>query len=186
MAKSSRVLDVEAVDAYLAEPKLLTEALPEWTQHHIPGRWTAVWPIMDEAGIVEASNHLRFVGKCDDPAYTSISLMWDNNRVHAVDMVPGQVEKDNPSDASRRFGLPARVNGSHFHQWEHNRHVALAVGLERLPYRSPTPKLLTRLPHGLAALAQQINLTLTPEQATFDVPPQGLMLLKREADNDDV
>lgn len=186
MGKSPRLLDVEAVDAFLSEPKFLTEAQPQWVRSHIPGRWTAIWPILDEAGIIEPSNHLRFVGKCDDPAFTSVSLMWDNSRVHALDMVPGQVEKDNPTDAGRLFGLPAQVHGSHFHQWIHNRHVALVLGVERLPYRSPTPKLLNRLPRGLAALAQQINLTLTPEQATFDVPPQGLMLMKMEADNDDV
>lgn len=180
MSTKSRLLDADAVDAYLAEPKFLTEGHPHWAESHIPGRWTAVWPIQDEAGITGNGNNLTFTGKCDDPSHTSISLMWGHNRVHAVDLVSGQVTKMNPPDAGRRFGLPPEVTGSHFHLWEHNRHVAVAVGVERLPYRVPTPKLLTRLPHGLAALAQQINLTLTPEQATFDVPTQGVMLIRRE------
>lgn len=72
---------------------------------------------------------------------------------------------------AQRLGLPSRVSGSHFHEWTDNRDYAIATGLGNMPHRRPTPRLLTRLPHALAAMCQAVNLTLTAEQASFDVPP---------------
>jgi len=89
-------------------------------------------------------------------------------------LVPASESKMNGPGAAR-LGLPSHVRGSHFHEWADNRDHALKAGLGSMPHRRPSPKLLTRLPHALAHLAQAINLTLTPEQASFDVPPLGTL-----------
>ncbi|MFN7389256.1 hypothetical protein [Brevundimonas sp.] len=183
MSKSSRQFDVQEVDDFLAAPKSVSDGLPHWAESHIPGRWTASWPIQDADGIFEEGNRLIFTGKRDDPTQLSVSLLFRNSRVQAVDLAPATVCKLNPPDAGDRFGLPSEICGSHFHEWRHNRHVALELGLGRLPYRCPTPKLLTRLPHALSAIAQAINLTLTAEQASFDVPSQGSLLMRGGSDD---
>lgn len=183
MSRASRLAAVLEVDAYLAATKSLSDALPHWTDSHAGGRWGASWPIQDEHGIFEEGNRLVFSGRRDDASQFSISLMYRNERVQALDLVAPGRSKPNPPDAGRLFGLPSKVSGPHAHEWRHNRHIALQDRLGRLPYRCPTPKLMTRLPHALAALAQAVNLTLTAEQASFDVPAQGVLLM-READND--
>lgn len=170
---------VSEIDTFLAEAKGLAASIPHWAESHIPGRWTAQWPIETADGVLTEGTMLRFAGPSDNPACLSVSLFYRNHRIQAVDLVPGGICKRNPPDAGLRHGLPAEVCGSHFHEWKHNRHLALSVGPGRLNYRAPTPSALTRLPHALSALAQAVNLTLTPEQASFDVPPQGALLLKR-------
>jgi hypothetical protein len=176
MTTATRLAEVNEVDRFLADPKFLTEGLPHWREGHITGRLTAQWPIVDSDGVLREGTRLVFVCKVDDLAYLSTTLLLRGNRIYGVDLVPASVGKTN-GPAAKRLGLPPRVSGSHFHQWDDNRDHALAAGLGGMPYRRPTPRALTRLPHALAALAQPINLTLTPEQASFDVPPQGHLRL---------
>lgn len=182
MSKTNELAQLE-VDAFLVAPKSLSDGLPHWAESHIPGRWTAAWPIQDSDGIFTEGTRLVFTGRRDDPTQLSVSLLWRNERVQAVDLVPERICKMNPPNAGSLFGLPPQVCGSHFHEWKHNRHLVPELGLGRLPYRCPSPRLLTRLPHALAALAQAVNLTLTAEQASFDVPTQGTLLIRGD-DND--
>jgi hypothetical protein len=167
-----RLAEVNEVDRFLAEQKFLTDALPEWRDSHITGRLTAQWPIIDSEGVAREGTRLVFVCKAEDVSRLSLSVLLRGNRIFGVDLVPGNECKINGPGAAR-LGLPSRVCGSHFHEWADNREHALAAGLGSMPHRRPTPKLLTRLPHALAAMAQAVNLTLTAEQASFDVPPTG-------------
>ena len=183
MSTASRLSLVQEIDTFLAEPKSLSDGLPQWAESHIPGRWTSAWPIQDADGIFLEATRLVFTGRRDDPTQFSVSLLFRNERIQAVDITPARVCKMNPPDAGARFDLPSKVCGSHFHEWKDNRHLALELGLGRLPYRRPTPKLLTKLPHALAAIAQATNLTLTAEQASFDVPTQGMLLMKGGQDD---
>jgi hypothetical protein len=162
--------EVNEVDRFMRDQKSLNEGLPPWRESHITGRITAEWPIIDSEGVLREGTRLVFVCKTEDVNRLSISVLLRGNRVYGVDLVPSHECKLNGPRAER-LGLPARVCGSHFHEWADNRDMALASGLGHMPHRRPTPALLTRLPHALLALAQAINLTLTPEQASFDVPP---------------
>jgi hypothetical protein len=178
MTTATRLTDVDEVDRFLADQKTLTEGLPQWRDSHIKGWLTAAWPILDSDGIVLEGTRLVFTCKADDSERLSASLLLRGNRIFGVDLVPASESKMNGPGA-QRLGLPASVRGSHFHTWEDNRGHALANGLGDMPYRRPTPELLTRLPHALAALRQAVNLTLTAEQLSFDVPPQGQLKLGR-------
>lgn len=170
MTPAARLAEVTEVDRFMAEQKFLTEGLPAWRESHITGRLTAEWPIIDSEGVLREGTRLVFVCKADDVTRVSLSLLLRGSRIYGVDLVPGNECKMNGPRAEK-LGLPSRVCGSHFHEWSDNREMALAAGLGHMPHRRPTPTLLTRLPHALTAMAQAINLTLTPEQASFDVPP---------------
>ena len=177
MTPASRLAEVNEVDRFLAQQKTLSEGLPRWRDSHITGRLTAQWPIIDSEGVLREGTRLVFVCKVDELTRLSVTLLLRGNRIFGVDLVPGNECKVNGPGAAR-LGLPARVCGSHFHAWADNRDLALSAGLGAMQHRRPTPKLLTRLPHALAALAQSVNLALTPEQASFDVPPQGSLPLR--------
>ena len=172
MTPATRLAEANEVDRFMVEQKFLTETLPEWRDSHISGWLTAQWPIIDSEGVLREATRIVFVCKAEDISRLSLSLLLRGNRIHGVDLVPGNECKMNPPKAAR-LGLPSRVCGSHFHEWADNRDHALAAGIGEVPHRRPPPKLLTRLPHALAALAQAVNLTLTAEQASFDVPPTG-------------
>jgi hypothetical protein len=178
MTAASRLADIDEVDRFLAGQKTLTDGLPAWGESHLTGRLTASWPIVEEGGLVREGTRLVFVCKADDLSRLSISLLFMGNRVFGVDLVPASECKLN-GPLAQRLGLPARVCGSHFHQWSDNREHAIAAGIGSMPHRRPTPRLLTRLSHALPALCQAINVTLTAEQASFDVPPQASLPLGR-------
>jgi hypothetical protein len=178
MTTATRLAEVEEVDRFLADEKTLTEELPAWSDSHIPGRLTAQWPIIDSQGVLREGTRLVFVCKVEDLERVSVSLLLRGNRIFGVDIAPESECKMNGPSAAR-LGLPARVCGSHFHTWRDNRDHALMAGPGDMPHRRPTPRLLTRLPHALAALRQEVNLTLTAEQLSFDVPPQGQLRLGR-------
>ena len=181
MPTSAHLADVEEVDRFLAEQKFVTEQLPEWRESHITGRLTAVWPIVDSEGVIREATRLVFVCKADELSYVSATLLLRNNRIFGVDLVPPCQIKTNGFGAAK-YGLAPVISGSHFHTWADNREHALAAGVGNMPYRRPTPRPLTRLPHALAALAQAVNLSLTAEQASFDVPPISVLQFKKEGE----
>jgi hypothetical protein len=178
MISSSRLAEVAEVDRFMGEQKYLSEGLPTWRESHISGWLTAEWPILDEDGVALEATRLVFSCKAEETSRLSVSVLLRGNRVFGVDLVPNSVCKMNGPRA-QRLGLPSRVCGSHFHEWADNRDHALATRVGEMPHRRPTPKALSRLPHALMALAQAINLSLTTEQASFDVPPQGRLDLGR-------
>jgi hypothetical protein len=171
MVPASRAFDVKAVDAFLDEKgKLLQGAPPTW----IPGRdgieLMAIWNIEDSLGIVRA--HLRFRVDPQSRSYPSVSLIFRNNQVWRIDLAELTLCKPNPVWA-RSVGAPSTVCGSHSHGWPDNREHILSQEMWELPCRQPIAPQIRRLPHAVPWLAERINLTLSPDQRDFDVPPQA-------------
>ncbi|HLH49233.1 MAG TPA: hypothetical protein VKV96_07830 [Roseiarcus sp.] len=174
MVPASRASDVKAVDAFLEEVgKTLQGAPPPW----IPGRdgieLMAIWNIEDSLGIVRA--HLRFRVDPQNRSYPSVSLIFRNNSAWRIDLEASTVCKPNPLWA-QAVGAPSTVCGSHCHSWPDNRDHILGQELWELPCRSPLPPQVRRLPQAVLWLAERVNLTLSPDQRDFDVPPQASLL----------
>jgi hypothetical protein len=172
MTAATRARDVAEVDAYIAEAKTVTQALPQWKGSSRVDDYTAEWPIVDANGALISGNRLVFTCRKTDLRWVTIALLYRNKRVYGIDLDPPGRRKPNPPDAGR-LGLPSMVSGAHFHLWTDNRNKALEIGIGEVPYRRPCPVLMSKLPRALAHLAQDVNLSLTPEQLSFDVPPQG-------------
>ncbi len=179
MTTQSRQTEVAEIERFLMEQKTVTDALPEWKDGDNVARWQAEWPVLDSDGVAREGTRLVFTARKQHTEYVGIRLLLRGQQIFGIDLVAPQEAKPNPPDA-HRYGLPARVHGSHLHTWDDNRDYALRVGAGSLPYRRPTPTHMSRLPHALAALAQATNLVLTPEQLSFDVPPQGYLLIGGE------
>jgi hypothetical protein len=181
MTTASRISEVTEVDRFLAEAKTVTEALPEWKDGNKSGLWQAEWPIADVDGVLLEGTRLVFTVRKDDPQTASIRLLLRGQQVFGIDLLKSGSGKPNPPDA-HRMSLPREVRGSHFHRWDDNRARALVVGVGELPYRRPTPMALTKLNQALKALAQEVNLVLTPEQLSFDAPAQGYLSMGGDLD----
>jgi hypothetical protein len=170
------------IDQFLADVKSLSDTWPNWRDSHIPGSWTAQWPILSSNQVAHQDCKLVFQCKKSDTRYVSVSVIFRRNRISAVDLVRATDRKHNHPTAYR-YGLPAVIEGSHFHQWSDNREYLIENGFSSgLPLRRPTPTKLTSLPHALAALTQNVNLVLTNEQLSFDVPAQGYLSLGGDDD----
>jgi len=167
MSKAVLEAEAEAVDAFLLDDKRL-DGIPNWHPSPRPGELSATWNIQDSLGIVRAA--LRF--RCPRAARgsPSISLVFREDLIWRIDLVPQHVWKPNPPSAVY-LGLPPEVYGSHSHRWYDNRAYVLSHGFGSLPYRRPLPVAIRRLPQALASLAAEINLSLEHEQRRFDVPP---------------
>jgi len=162
--------EVEEVDAFLAEPKTLVDEQPTWTKSARPGEMQATWGILESGSVSRAELRFRF-----SPAFRtepSISVLLRPKRpIWRIDLVAPQSWKPNPLGAER-YDLPPMVYGPHSHAWPDNREHVRVNGFGPLPFRRPLPAAIRRLPQALAALANDINLTLGPDQRGFDVPPK--------------
>jgi hypothetical protein len=168
--------DVAEVDLFFNEQKSLSDAWPVWKDSDNPSHWTATWPILDSNRVVIERTRLVFTCKKSDTRRLSVSVLYKDSRVAAVDLVGPEERKDNPPMA-RHLGLPPFVLGPHFHLWEDNREHVSKNGMGELKMRRPTPTRLTTLPQALKAIVQPMNFMLTPEQLSFDVPRQGYLPL---------
>ena len=181
MSAKKHQAEVAEVDEFFREQKSLTEALPVWRDGHVPGKWTAEWPILNVNQVAIERTRLVFSCKKSDIKTLSVSVLYRNARVAGIDLVHAGERKDNPPQA-RSLGLPPVVLGPHFHLWEDNRGYVLANGLGDVKVRRPTPEKLTTLPQALKALVQRMNFVLTPEQLSFNVPRQGYLALGGDDD----
>lgn len=172
MTRSSRQIEAAEVDDFLASDKFLEDRLPAWTGDLRPDEWTARWAIRDDIGVVRAGTELRFRSLRVRASQFSISVLYRSQPVYRLDMVDPAEEKLNPPDAFR-LNLSARVIGSHVHAWSDNRAYIIANGFGSLPYRRQLSLHLRRVPHALMQISQEANIHVTPQQASFDLPPQG-------------
>jgi hypothetical protein len=172
MTVAARLKDVQEVDAFLGDAKTVTNELPIWKNSHIVSEYTADWPVVSSDGSIQVGNRLVFTCRKADMRFVTIALLYHNKRIYGIDLDPPGRTKPNPPDAYK-YSLPSHVSGPHLHTWADNRKKALDIGVGEVPYRRPTPTLMLKLPHALAHLAQSVNLSLTREQLSFDVPPQG-------------
>jgi hypothetical protein len=167
--------DVASADAFWGDtPKRLAGAPPEFgaATFYRDGAYEreAVWPIADSLGIV-TTGHLRLVVRPGLRLGPSVSVIFNRQMVARLDFVPPDECESNPTWAAG-LGLPATVCGPHFHSWEHNRGFVLRRSRWELPCREPLPVQVRRFEQAFPWLAAKMNLELTPEQRTFDVPKE--------------
>jgi hypothetical protein len=169
---STIIADVAAVDAFLTSPKTLSGAPPEFgrSPFNRGGQYEreAIWPIADSSGIV-TTGQLRFVVRPGLELGPSISVIFNRQAVSRLDFVPLSECENNPFWAGYS-GLPPRVCGPHFHGWTYNRSHVLTQEEWQLPCREPLPAQVRRFEQALPWLADLINLILTPEQRSFEIP----------------
>lgn len=172
---SSIAADVAAADAFWNDaPKFLAGPAPEFgvSTFNRNGQYEreAVWPIADSIGVV-TSGHLRFVVRPGLELGPSISVIFNRQAIARLDFVPPGECENNPLWAATA-GLPPKVCGPHFHGWEHNRANVLRTERWELSVREALPPQVRRFEQALPWLADKMNLVLTPDQRTFDVPTE--------------
>ena len=171
MATPKRSSEVQAVDAFLLEPKRLREGLPLWVQPEYRMREIhATWLIIDLLGSERAQPRFR----CPSlrRKYPSVSVIFRTHTVWRVDIVPPNECKYNPIWAER-LGLPSTVCGPHGHEWPDNRdHLLKEHTTWVIPCRRPLPPGIRRLEQVLPWLCDRVGIELLPEQRGFEVPPQ--------------
>lgn len=175
MVVSSIAADVAAADAFWKDAaKSLSGAPPEFgvSTFNRNGQYEreAIWPIADSNGIV-GTGQLRFVVRPGLDLGPSISVIFNRQAIARLDFVPATECENNPLGAAA-LGLPARVCGPHFHGWELNRDNVLRLERWELPFREALPPQVRRFEQAFPWLAEKMNLVLTPEQRTFDVPKE--------------
>ena len=167
--------DVAAADAFWADAsKTLAGAPPEFgiSKFNRDGQYEreAIWPIADSLGIV-GTGQLRFVVRPGLHLGPSISVIFNRQALARLDFVPPNECEPNPLWAGSQ-GLPPEVCGPHFHDWQHNRLHVLKHDRWELPCREALPPQVRRFEQALPWLAARLNLVLTAEQRSFDVPKE--------------
>lgn len=171
MSKSTRFGEIDSVDRFLAAEKRLNGSMPEFgpSTYYKKNRaeWLAVWPVADDLGIV--TGLLRVIARPGLDDRSTIVLIFASHCVSRLDFVPNTQCHVNPLWA-RNEGLSPTVCGPHFHSWPHNRQHVLDSGDWSLPCREELPSQVRRFSQALPWLAARVNLVLTPDQRTFDIP----------------
>ena len=170
MVPAARASDVRAVDAFLAEEKFLQGPYPPWIPGTYADEFMAIWLIEDSLGI--ARGQLRFSLRPSRIAAPSVSVIFRNNPIWRLDLEEPDVCKTNPLWAEAVRAEP-RVCGSHCHEWHDNRQHILAQPIWELPCRRAIQPQIKKLQQAIPWLADQIKLTLTPDQRGFGVPSQS-------------
>lgn len=129
------------------------------------------WGILDKLEIRRAELCLTVDARLQKP---SIVALFRRSLIYRVDLVADSECKPNPPDAWR-FGLPARLCGSHTHPWSSNREHVIRDGFRELPYRKPIQASAITLAHALAIAAEDLNLTVLADQRDVTLPPQGAL-----------
>jgi hypothetical protein len=169
MSSAVRNRDIRAVDAFLAERKRLLGPPPEWGPSSRKGDVQAIWRIVEDNGLERA--HLRFRCALSDRQHPSVSLIFRNNPIWRIDIVPSRQCKFNPPWCSG-LGLPPRVCGPHEHRWSDNKHYLENEAAWNIPARRPLPPQLRRFHQIVPWFSKLIKIELEPDQHGFDVPPQ--------------
>ncbi len=163
-------MDIDEIDAFLAEQKTLLGRLPEWKPNDFrPGEYENTWAIGDSLGIVRAGLRFRFAP--DLRAYPSVSVVYRQQLIWRLDLAPPDECKFNPPTAAD-LGLPPKVCGSHWHGWPDNRAYVQSHGFGTMPFRRPIPVQVQKIEQAVHLLAGEIALQIAPDQRGFDVPAQ--------------
>lgn len=168
MITATRIAEVDAVDAFLLTPKSLSGPPPLWRTGTWGGEFIAIWNVLDEFDAPVAQ--IRCTARETNTSVTAMNLIYRGNPIWRVDIDEPSVCHDNPHNA-HYLGLPPVVCGAHEHAWPINRDHLISQDAWTLPYRRQVG--VRRLSQALPLLADQINLTLTPEQRTFDGPTRA-------------
>lgn len=162
--------DVEAAEAFLAEPKTLDGPPPTWGDSGWAGGYAATWIVLDSLGAPIGA--LKFTAQKGDTSVASINVIHRGHEVWRIDMDYDHVCHSNPHDG-HLMDLPAMVCGPHEHAWDINKQHLLFQDLWRLRYRRPLPPQVRRLGQALLWLANEINITIDPDQRGFDGPTRS-------------
>jgi hypothetical protein len=168
MTTATRIADLDGVEAFLMVQKSLDGPPPIWRIGTWGGEYTAAWNVLDDLGAPVAQ--LRFTARQTNTSVSAMNLIYRGNPIWRVDIDEAAVCHDNPHDA-HFLGLPPVVCGPHEHAWPINREHLISQDTWTLPYRRQVG--VRRLSQALPLLADQINLTLTPEQRNFDGPTRA-------------
>lgn len=168
---AARDLELEAIDAFLAEKKTLQGPPPVWTPSVRAKELQAVWLVEDRLGIVRGRLQFRcWKSNRTNPSFT---LLRGSNPIWRVDIEDTGRREFNPPWA-HQVDCPPFVDGTHGHEWPDNKEHLRGMPPDwELPCRRQMPANLHKLDSCLAWFAQRINLELSPEQRGFDVPPQS-------------
>ena len=172
MAKP-KLIDVDAIDAFLARPKFLDGPPPIWKLATRAWEHTAQWILNDDLGI--SVGKLRFKMPRESNASDSVIVIFRERPIWRIDLSSKSDCEPNPPDAAA-YGLPAFVCGPHEHTWADNRTYIAETGASDLPYRRVLAPQIRKFNQILPYLGGSISLTITPEQRSFDNPAQSELL----------
>ena len=165
--------DLDLVEEFLAELKFLNGPMPEFGPTNFNRRrryeLATKWPLADADGVV-SSGQLVIVSRPGSPDFASLSLLFRGQAISRLDFEHDGVCHSNPHWADED-GLAATVRGSHFHPWEPNRKHVAATGLWELPCREGLPPQVRRFQQGFYWMCDRVNITVSPDQRSFDIPP---------------
>jgi hypothetical protein len=170
MSKNDKVRLCAEIDEYLKTKKCLLGPHPTWRPNGRSEQLDARWPIEEEGEI--SRSHLAFRYNRISTNEPSVSLIYERKKVYRVDVKPPDEYDGNPPQA-RRFGLPAKVFGTHIHRWEHNREYVLECLPQdewEIPIKEPISQATQMLGHLLALICSQCAIDFTPEQRDLNPP----------------
>lgn len=101
--------------------------------------------------------------------------MMRQKLIYRLDVVPPTECKPNPYGALA-LGLPFQVCGPHVHGWPENRKYVMENGFGRLPHRRYIDGVVMTIADGLAWVATDLNIMVTPEQRVCHLPAQPSLL----------
>lgn len=170
MGKSDKARLCAEIDVFLKAKKSLSGPQPVWRPNGRPDQLDAKWPIEEEGGVYRA--HLAFRYNRVSTNQPSVSLVYERKKVCRVDVKPTDEYDGNPPQA-RRFGLPAKVFGTHIHRWEHNREYVLEClppDEWDIPIKEEISQTTQMLGHILALICTNCDIDFTPEQRDLNPP----------------
>lgn len=169
MVAKSHIQQVAQVDEFLRADKYLDGPPPPWEKSEAwGGEYVAIWNMLDEYRA--PVGYLQCFAKVADTSVCGLNLIFRSHPIWRVHIDAPGVCHGNLHDA-HRLGLPDRVCGPHEHAWPINREHILNQDVWDLPYRRASAA--KRISAALALLADNVGLTLTPEQRSFDGPTKG-------------
>ena len=168
MTAATRIVELDAVDAFLLMAKSLDGPPPVWRVGSWGGEYTASWNVLDDTDSPVAQ--IRCTARQTNTSVASMSLIYKGNPIWRVDIDEATMCHDNPHDGHLQH-LNPMVCGPHEHAWPINRGHLMSQDAWTLPYRRQVS--VRRLSQALPLLADQVNLTLTPEQRNFDGPTRA-------------
>lgn len=170
----SRIREVEAADAFLADEKRLHGEPPEFgpkANSRDGAAWEAVWPVENSSGIVEEGAHVRVRHAPASDKPFSIVLIFQDRPIFRLDFVAPTVCHRNPHWAAK-MGKARLVCGPHCHTWAANREHAMMGNLGELPVREALAPQIRKFDQAFAWFAQQVNIRLDPGQRVFELPAE--------------
>lgn len=170
MSKSDKARLCVEIDEFLKAKKCLVGPQPVWRPSGRADQLDARWPIEEATNVSRA--HLAFRYNRISTNEPSVSLIYERKKVCRVDVKPSDEYDGNPPQA-RRFGLPAKVFGTHIHRWEHNREYVLEClppDEWEIPIKEPISQATQMLGHLLAMICTQCAIDFSPEQRDLNPP----------------